>query len=284
MLHNNTTSLLLVLVVLVIIFLCKYCKSGMTSPINKITTIITTAPLKSMPSIDVIKQTIDSLKLIPFFYNNPVIIAFDGAWVDKKDNSIHPKCRHLTSPTDMARYDIYKKRVKEYASTYLPNATFVELPKRGCLKNNLQNALDNVKTKYINIVQDDLVFVNSFDVVKLINIMEKRPDIKYIRYVDDINMHNRWTKNHCHIKSMDTSTIVVDGVALSKSNQYVDQNHLTTLDYYRNIIMPEVKSGDFMEHHHICKPYKNFKKYGSYFLGSPKNNIPYMKHIDGRNY
>ena len=81
---------------------------------GNITTLITTAPLKSMPDISIIKKTIRSLKFVPEFYKNKVIICCDGFDIKETDYKIHPKCSSYTDQKDKIKYLEYIQNIKKY--------------------------------------------------------------------------------------------------------------------------------------------------------------------------
>lgn len=243
---------------------------------NIITTLITTSPIKSMYSIKIIKETIDSLKLVPLLYNNPVIICFDGG--PYNNNNIDIKCASLNTKKDIELYETYKKKVKHYIKDK-ENFSFVELAERGCLTTNLKNGLKKVKTKYINVMQHDLKIIKSFDLIKVLNLINTR-NVDLVRYVYNTNLwHQNYYRNECG-KDLKDETFEFENQQFSYCNHFSDNNHITTLEFYNKNIIPKIKDNSFMEYYLTCSPRDhnfNFVFYGD------MNDGNYITHIDGRN-
>ena len=161
--------IIILIIILIIFFLLIYNPNSNDHTIygslkNKnnslITTIITTCCRKNTLNTSILKNTIESLKIIPEL-SKQVIIVFDGGpIINKKD--IDKKC---ISECDNKLYDQYKIDIKNISQDILgvDNVIFVYLKNRSCLSHSLHIGMNLVKTKYVNIVQEDLPIIKKFD-------------------------------------------------------------------------------------------------------------------------
>jgi hypothetical protein len=248
---------------------------------DRITNLITTSPIPSMPSINIIKRTIESLKLIPYLYNAPLIICFDGYEVknDKLDN----KCTQNDSIDKQYIYDEYKRNVKEYLKDKT-NVTFIELKERECLTNSIIKGLEYVNTKYINIIQHDLILIKSFNIENILNIMDdKKNNINLVRYVYNTNeWHQNYVRNEgCKDDLDDNNTIIINRQKFSQCNHFGDNNHIVSTEFYKTKIVPKLKEYTFPEYDIRCYPI-DYNDYSFYYLGDINDGY-YIRHIDGRN-
>jgi len=248
---------------------------------SRITTIITTSPYKKMDFKNHLYKTVDSLRKIPELYRSPVIIGFDGSDLNPK-REVDPRCAH---PTDVAQYEAYKDEVKRTVRNLLPNVIFVEAPERLCLTGNIRQCMDRVETKYVNIMQHDMPITKRFPLDKIINLLESDPEkfklVRYACYMPN-HGHEEWTRAMTHA-SLTHSTLRFQGQTFSRCNQWSDNNHITTRDYYEKIVFPiTLSKNSFMEHELIFHPVNKHNVYGTYYLGDYDDG-PYCSHTDGRN-
>ena len=249
------------------------------------TTIITTSPYRCMLKKNHLLQTVKSLSLVPYLTKIPIMVCFDGAELDPH-HPVDPKCSHPTNPSD---YETYKKQSKKAILNLFPHVQFFELPYRGCLTKNIHQCFHHVTTEYINVMQHDLYITKYFPIVSVMNVMRNHPEIKLVRYSCSMNneRHEIFTENLCKKRNFQClpfqkEEIQREGVFFSRCHQWSDQNHITTSDYYRNIVFPETLSfSSFMEHHLMVKPAFDHDRYGTYYLGSYKDGN-YCRHSDGR--
>ena len=243
---------------------------------NDITTIITSAPQKSIPSTHIIMKTIKSLELIPILKNSHVIIGFDGNNVINPEK-IDPKCRTAFSEK---LYNEYKNNVKTEAHKILPNVDFVEMSQRSCLSNLLKECMNNVTTKFVNVMQQDIPFIKSFDLNVIIQLLNENPKVSKVRLSTRTNkLHENFTKKMCK-DVLSSEEITFMGNKFTTCSQWSDQNHITTVKYYNDYVWPNVKKGSFMEHDLFCNPVKNNDR-SVWYLGDI--NASYSEHTDGRN-
>lgn len=246
-----------------------------------ITTIITTCCRKNTLNTNIIKNTIESLKIIPEL-SKQVIIVFDGGpIINEKD--IDKKC---ISECNDDLYNKYKEDIKKISQDILgiDNVMFVYLKNRSCLSHSLHTAMNLVKTKYVNIVQEDLAIIKNFDFNNLINIMNKYDDIKILRYSKKTNNHEEEYAKIIGCKLSDQEIRFLDqnnSIKISKASQYSDNNHISTKEFYDKYIWPNIKKYSFMEHDLVCINNNNLKD-KIWYIGDYQDGY-YIKHLDGRN-
>jgi hypothetical protein len=247
-----------------------------------ITTLITTSPIKSMPNISLIKTTINSLKLVNNLYESPIIICCDGGIRDKKkQKKLSNKCEQFLSESDIHNYNKYKQNLKEFIKDKL-NIKIVELNFRGGLTLNLKNGMKYVNTKYVNIMQHDLPIIRSFS----LNILDVINDhnIDLIRYVRKSNkFHEEYVHKIVNKTPFKYDEYVYNNILFTKCNQFSDNNHISTLDYYNTIIFPRCRDGYFMEDQLFELPILN-KIPGNYMYLGGINDGGYIKHLNGRTF
>lgn len=223
-----------------------------------LTIIITASFVPSHPSIALIKETIESLALLNLPSGTKVILAHD-AGTDEK-------------------YLKYLDNLREYIAPY-PHISLVVRETRGHLTGNVRNALQYVTSKYILLLQHDLPFIAAADIVKVIEDMEEFPQLKHIRF----NRRPNAKIAYDSINELFGKQLPCKNHTYTRTPGWSDQNHISPLSYYTDIVMKECKDGNFMERflHKRTKTEEIHEKYGTYLFG--ELNYPAMiKHTHGR--
>ncbi|NBX51738.1 hypothetical protein EBT25_17825, partial [bacterium] len=103
----------------------------------------------------------------------------------------------------------------------------------GHLSGNLYYAFEfAVRSRFTLIVQDDLMFINDLPIRKIISTMENHSKIKHVRFNRRSNIVLGRDTELTQIKSGDLFFL--------KTNNWSDNNHITTSDYYRKIVFPQI--------------------------------------------
>jgi len=246
---------------------------------NMITTLICTSPHNRMDKIHRIVEAIESLKLVPLLYENPIIICFDGGPINI--SNMDQKCNELGDKENIIKYNNYKYKVKQYIK-YIPNCSFVELQYRGCLTNNLKNGIINVKTKYINIMQHDLKIIKSFNITNILNLLDNN-NIDLVRYAHKSNKFNQdyyhGAVPECVNYEKKYDTFLFENQPYTYCNHYSDNNHISTLKLYKDTLLPLFKEHSFPEYTLECSHKKQNLKFVYY---GDINDGFYIEHTDGR--
>ena len=201
-------------------------------------------------------HTLESFKYIKNFNDSKVIIALDGNEKIEYEN----------------KYNIYKEKLRTYIKDKL-NYKLICHEKNLNLVENIYQTLRYVDTKYIFLIQQDLSFINEFDLKSVLDDMENLPQIKHLRFNDTENIR---------IKGRNDDNEKFGEKTIERNNKYIstgvfsDRNHICKLEYYTNFIF---KNGPLqkpigwkypcfgMEHILAQKPMENQNEYGTYIYG-----------------
>jgi len=239
---------------------------------KRLAVIITASVIPSHPDIRIIKNTIESLNLINLSHKSLIILAHDACneikMIDKYDEYIANLNKFIESRKDFKRFRICLRE------------------NHGHLVGNVRNAIDFLKRKidpeFVLVMQHDLPFSRPFDVQKIIDDM-KNPlgsPLKHVRFPKrKIGCH------HCDAIYPEVygKIIKCNNYKYTSTGAWSDNNHISPMSYYENIIMKECPDGTAMELV-VGKNVSNWdqhKKYGTYLFGVEKD-LPWIHHLDGR--
>jgi glycosyltransferase involved in cell wall biosynthesis len=252
-----------------------------------LTLVITTAPAIANPSTFIIESQFKSI-VDSGLSECQVVLCFDGNEVDESDDLLDVKCKRLGSNEDIEKYELYKTAARKLATSMLPRVKFAEAPRRLGLTHNLKNGVDLVTTKYIFVIQDDLILVRPADFKAIIKTMYEDSDIKLVRFVWGTNRLHQDVM-HTHYSPVTTPEFVGtwNGITLSRSSQYSDNNHIASVDYYHSLVFPiTLKQRSFMEHSLVDLPARGLgahKIWGTWYYGAYEDGH-YLQHLDSRYY
>lgn len=228
---------------------------------NNLSVIITSSHIQSHPNIKIIKETIDSLKLINED-NLEIIITHD-----------------YSENVDFLNY---LNNLKEYIKNLkYKNIKILTSDKHVHLTGTIRNAINYVKTKYVLIVQHDLSFIKKFEIDKIILDMEKNPKIKCVRF----NKRENIKTGFDGINDLFGKEIECENYSYTRTPAWSDNNHLCLSSYYEKLILKECLDGKPMEEqvHGRSINEETHSKWGTYLFGKNYEG-PYIKHTDGKNY
>jgi hypothetical protein len=241
-----------------------------------ITVIISASYLDAHPEITFIKEVVDSLDLAGLPNNTPVILSHDllkpgiEGYEDKQK-----------------AYDQYFKNLEEYINGSPRNLKIVKAPEWGHLTRTLKNAVSQVTTKYMLVLQHDIHIRREIPVLKIIELMERYKHIKHLRFNVRKNLPTfGWWDGH-RGGSCVFAEEEYDGVKLCVTPAWSDQNHIATKEYYETVVFPGCTGADgeliydFMENKLNGLCHYNHSKYGTYIYGEyglPRTS----RHSDGR--
>jgi len=226
---------------------------------NKLTIIITASFIKSHPDIKHIKEVIESLKYLNADYD--LILAHDY--------------------NDSPKYKGYINNLKEYIQDF-KNTKIVIRDSQGHLTGNIRNSIPHVETEYILLVQHDLPFIRDVYIDKVIEDMEKYPDIKHLKFAraNNQNLKNSTWDNKNNTYGYKTYK---NNYKYTSVDSWSDNNHLCKLEYYEDIVLKECPDGVPMESilNDKIKNKEDQLYYGTYILGNKDYEEPYITHSDG---
>jgi hypothetical protein len=220
--------------------------------------IITASFIKSHPSIEFIKYTIESLGYINLKEDTPIFLAHDY--------------------NSSVEYIQYLENLEEY----IKDKPFIKIIRRethGHLTGNIRNAFNFVTSKYILILQHDLPFIRKLEIENIIQDMENTPELKHIRF----NKRKNIKVASDALNDLFGRQTVCKYNTYTRTPSWSDQNHICRADYYRDLILKECNDGNFMEIYLIKRSTNEeiHKIYGTYLFGK-LNEPAYIRHIDGK--
>ena len=148
------------------------------NPLYKdLTIIITTSPIKSHPSTNLLDETIESFLKVDGLNDCNKIIICDGYVNNEKDKF---KSGHVTSKT-IIDYEKFIELIVEKVNngTYKYTTINKQATRNGFAK-NVQIVLDLVVTPYVIVIQHDQVFARNVNLASIINSMNTNLNINYV--------------------------------------------------------------------------------------------------------
>jgi len=209
---------------------------------------------------------------------NRIVIGFDGAQV--KDNLIHQKCR---GHCNVRHYDEYINAVLRIAAMYFKSVDHIIMPVRSCLSSTLKASMKRVNTEFVYVCQEDISLVRPFRLEAILNVMATDHSLGIVRPTAASNKFQRDYINwHCKYPMKKLVEKSVGELVFLECHEYSDQNHISTLSFYKAHVWPQVMDGDFMEHDIACAD--NFPGLsGHIWLIGNLDDGNYCRHNDGRN-
>jgi hypothetical protein len=203
--------------------------------------IITASFIKSHPSIDFIKNTIESLDYLKLKEDTPIFLAHDY--------------------NSSLEYIQYLENLHEYVK----DKPFIKIIKRethGHLTGNIRNVFNFINTEYVLILQHDLPFIRKLEIYNIIYDMQNTPELKHIRF----NKRNNIKFASDSLNDLFGKQLVCTYNTYTRTPSWSDNNHISRTDYYREIILKECKDGSFMENTLIKRSINEeiHKIYGTY--------------------
>jgi hypothetical protein len=154
------------------------------------------------------KQTIDSLSYLTLPPNTPVILTHDFG--------------------ESESYDQYLRTIGSYIQDK-PNMKIVKKPSpRGYLTGNLKYAMDFVHSKYILKLEHDIPFIAPVNMIH-------RPELKHVRF----NIRHNAKMGSDALNDLFGKQLDAIHNTYTRTPSWSDQNHITTTNYYRNIVFAD---------------------------------------------
>ena len=242
-----------------------------------LTVVISGSYLESHPEITFVKEVIESLELTGIAHDTPILLSHD---------KIKPGTEGFEEKEKT--YVKYFENLEEYIKTSkFKNIEIVKAPQWGHLTRTLKYAVAQVTTKYMLVLQHDIHIRREIPVLKMIDLMERHEHIKHLRFNVRRNHPTfMWWDGYTGGKRLFAEE-EYDGVKVCVTPAWSDQNHLTTKEYYENVVFPDCTNSDgeliydFMENRLNGMCHHNHERYGTYIYGeygAPRTS----RHSDGR--
>jgi hypothetical protein len=225
--------------------------------INDITIVMPTSWLPSHPDTRVIDQTIADVRI--HFPDNEIIMQIDGLrseLADKKES-----------------YDEYKNRVLWKSLHEWKNVVPVIFDDHSHQSTMMTKTIDMIQTPLMIYIEGDAPLTPDMEIDwdSCISLIERKV-AKTIRF----HFESAIPKEHSHLMHGQTNGFV-------KTTQWSQRPHLTTVDYYRDVVLPNVPELTFIEdtfHGYVQDHHWEHSKLWIYHPND--GNIKRSYHIDGR--
>lgn len=242
-----------------------------------LTFITTTNPIPSIPSTDIIYESMKSFYRVKELRGCKKIIVFDG---------IQPGYEHRKED-----YEQYKKNIKALTETspYFANTTLVFCPQWSHIAGAVKTALEQVRTPFIFLHQHDFLLQKDINVSSLVKTMRKNASIKHVRLNQWRNLPHKKTGYHYSFDGdVDSKVQGPCPIALCRTFGWSDNDHFARTDYYKDFVLPHCKFGamEWFMDAMLKKALQDHGDtghdlFGTYLLGDIKDGR-HIRHLDGR--
>jgi len=231
-----------------------------------VTIILATSIIPVHPSTDMIDETIKSIR--HHFPNNEIIMQIDGL----RSEQLHRK----------QDYDEYKNRILWKCLHEYKNVLPIIFNKHSHQSTMLKQTINLINTPCLLYVEGDAPLTPDVEID-----WDKCLDMIEYGKANTIRFHfeSSIPEPHNHLMFG-----LEDG--FMKTSQWSQRPHLSTVEYYRKVILPEVEDFAFIEdttHGRIqddISPYGIFSEDGwnkhKLWIYHPEGNIKRSYHLDGR--
>lgn len=246
---------------------------------KELTVIITANLIPSHPGITQIKNVIDSLDFLGLPDDMHIILAHDN---------IHPEVAEVLTKAQ-ARYDKYFRDIQQYIdnSCKYKRVDVVMCSEWGHLTRNVLNAISNVDTPYILLLQHDLPFIRKLSLADAFDIVKNNADVKHLRFNHRKNLPTGWDgtdSRYDPLKCVEAFKEVSTAHGpICKTLCWSDRNHIASTQHYIDVIFPACdvdSTTSFMEQKLNRKNKLTPEKYGTYIYGAYGENA-YIESTDG---
>ena len=201
-----------------------------------LTVIVTTSPVRSNPSTEMLASTLESLALVPYLRTAPRLLVCDGCIVDQQKPQ--HKAGRVTAEEQM-QYAEFVRCVKIGASSSesgpFSGLTILEIPTREGFGFAVRRALAEVSTPYVMVVQHDQHLARTFDLLGVLRAMRAHPDvIKYVGLCSESTQHYATTMRGKYGLTLQRTTAY--GVPLLPLIFWYDKPHICAADHYREFV------------------------------------------------
>jgi hypothetical protein len=231
-----------------------------------VTIIIATSIIPGHPSTDMIDETIKSIR--HHFPNNEIIMQIDGL----RSEQLHRK----------EDYDEYKNRILWKCLHEYKNVLPIIFDKHSHQSTMLKQTINLINTSCLLYIEGDAPLTPDVEIDwnKCLDMIEygKANTIRF-------HFESSIPEPHNHLMFG-----LEDG--FMKTSQWSQRPHLSTVEYYRKVILPEVEDFAFIEdttHGRVqddISPYGVFSEDGwnkhKLWIYHPEGNIKRSYHLDGR--
>lgn len=267
---------------------------------DKLTIIITTSPIRSHPSTELLEHTMKTFGLVRGLLQCPKIIVCDGFILKPKVAKSNK--RGFVDEDSARRYKLYIEALKsllEVASKkskleHFQNCRLLELQDHHGFGWAVKRALDLVQTELIMVVQHDWAFINRISIDKVCEALLHYSEVKYVGMLTTgLEKHDKQVLAKFGFNIEPTEKF---GPRLLPLLFWYDKTHICTTHYYKEFVLSweachniQIKKGKFIEDILGQKMIADLKsegfiahqRYGTYVMF---DGLPSIGHLHGRKY
>jgi hypothetical protein len=233
---------------------------------NDVTIILATSVLPSHPNTDIIDETIKCIRV--HFPTNEIIMQIDGLRQEQSDRRDD--------------YDEYKNRILWKCLHEYKNVLPIIFDKHSHQTTMMRETINQIQTSLLLYVEGDTPLTPDVEIE-----WEKCLDMIEYEKANTIRFHfeSEIPEPHNHLMFGLEDDFM-------KTAQWSQRPHLSTVKYYRDIVLPFSNERTFIEdrfHGKVqddCLPYNAFSQDGwdthKLWIYHPKGNIKRSYHLDGR--
>ena len=204
---------------------------------DRITVIISTSPVRSNPSTDMLHGTLSSLAMVPLLHKAPKILVCDGCNVVASGKKAQHKAGRV-SAEDEQNYAEFKRNVRLLAETGEPpfdNLVVIEKSRREGFGFAIHRGLVEVDTKYVMVMQHDQQLVSRFDLPAVLSAMDECPEVKYVGLCSENTKHYAEMIRSRYNLILER-TLAFGGVPLIPLIFWYDKPHVCNTKHYRDVV------------------------------------------------
>ena len=223
---------------------------------NDITIVVVTSVLPSHPSTTILDQTISDIR--KHFEKNEIILQIDGLREERLDRK--------------QDYDEYKNKVLWKCLHEWNNVLPIIFDEHSHQTTMMRKTIDLIDTPVMLYVEGDAPIVPDCEID-----WQKCLDLIKFKAANTIRFHFEASipKEHSHLMFG-----LYDG--FMKTTQWSQRPHLSTVNYYKNVVLPFSDEKTFIEDRFHGKVQDDGWDEHKLWIYHPEGNIKRSYHLDGR--
>ena len=231
--------------------------------LNDVTIIMATSVLPSHPDTKIIDETVSAIR--KHFPENEIIMQVDGLREEQKNRK--------------KDYDEYKNRILWKCLHEWENVLPIIFRNHSHQTNMMKDTINLIKTSLLLYIEGDAPLLPNVDIdwQKCLNMFEYQK-ANTIRF----HFESQIPKEHKHLMFG-----IEDG--FMKTSQWSQRPHLSSVPYYRNVVLPKAWNNNFIEDGFHGVVIEDCKIHGDVgwnkhklWIYHPEGNIQRSYHLDGR--
>lgn len=245
---------------------------------EEVTVLISSSYIPSHPSVKVIEETLSSLEQTDMGHDYPVLVVHDG----------------LKRGAQQQEKEDYRIFLRSFSEKFADHSKIrsLELAFHGHLAGAISEALKEITTEFVLVVQHDLPFVKPVPIRRLARLMRTQPQIRHLRFNSSAVTNSGWDALYedKHVRRSRSSFLRNfefedrwGKLRLVSTLAWSDQNYLVSREHLVHDLVPIFRGlKTFPEN--VLNPLLNEEthRYFGTFLFGGMDDPAYILHRDGR--